>query len=208
MCIVEKAIQALKDGELIIIADDEHRENEGDFVYAAEFSTADKVNFLIKEGRGLVCTPILEEHAKKLELKPMVAKNTTPCNTAFTVSIDLIEGITTGISTTDRSKTIQALANSNSTADSFHRPGHMFPLIAVKGGILERRGQTEASINLLQLADLTPVSVICEITNDDGSMARRTELLEIAKKYNMIFVTIQDIVEYVKKNSLENKITC
>ena len=208
MSIVEKAIQALKNGDIIIIADDEHRENEGDFVYAAEFSTADKVNFLITEGRGLVCVPLLEKRAKELNLTPMVGKNTTPCNTAFTVSIDLAEGITTGISTIDRSKTIQALANPNSTANSFYRPGHMFPLIAVKGGILERRGQTEASVNLLQLADLTPVSVICEITNNDGSMARRKELLDIAKKYDMIFITIEDILEYVTENSLENKIKC
>ena len=207
MSVVE-AIHALKNRDIIIIADDVNRENEGDFVYAAEFSTADKVNFLIREGRGLVCTPILEEQAKKLDLKPMVNKNTTPCNTAFTVSVDLAEGITTGISTTDRSKTIKALADSKSTAKTFHRPGHVFPLIAVKGGVLERRGQTEASINLLQLAGLTPVSVICEITNVKGDMARRKELLEISKKHNMIFVTIQEIVEYIKSHSLEEKIQC
>ena len=205
---VKKALESLKKGEIIIVVDDEDRENEGDFVYPAQFSTAEKVNFLIKNGKGLVCVSMTQSRATYLSLPLMIGKKEGFLRTAFTVSVDLKKGITTGISADDRSKTIKALVDDSSKATDFVRPGHMFPLIACSGGIIERRGQTEASVNLLQLAGLKPVSVICEIINDDGSMARAGDLKNLAKKFGMVIVSIDELSHYVIENSLEDKIKC
>jgi len=192
---VEKAIEEIKRGRMVIMMDDEDRENEGDLVYAATFSTPELVNFMAKEARGLICTPITKEIAAKLDLMPMVDNNVSNHETAFTVSIDSANA-ETGISAAERDDCISKLANPLTVADDFVRPGHIFPLIAKDGGVLVRTGHTEGSVDLCKLAGLAPAAVICEIINDDGKMARKDDLEIFSEKYDMPIVYISDIVEY------------
>ncbi len=192
---VEKAIDAIKRGRMVIMMDDEDRENEGDLVYAATFSTPEMVNFMAKEARGLICTPLTGEIARRLELVPMVERNDSQHETAFTVSIDAATA-KTGISAAERSTCISLLASPVSKSDDFVRPGHIFPLIAKDGGVLVRTGHTEGSVDLCKLAGLAPVAVICEIIKDDGTMARREDLRDFSARYEMPIVYISDIVEY------------
>lgn len=201
---IEDAIEDIRNGKIVIVVDDEDRENEGDFVCAAEKTTPEMVNFMIKEGRGLMCTPITAKRCEELELNMMVGKNTAQHETAFTVSIDLLgNGCTTGISASDRAKTIQALVNPDTKPEDFGRPGHIFPLKAVDGGVLRRTGHTEATVDLAVLAGLQPVGVLIEILNEDGTMARLPQLREIADKFNLKLVSIKDLIEYrLKKESL------
>ena len=201
---IEDAIEAIRTGEIIIVVDDEDRENEGDFVCAAEKTTPEMVNFMVKEGRGLMCTPLTRQRCEELELDMMVGKNTAQHETAFTVSVDLLgNGCTTGISASDRAKTIQALVNSTTKPDDLGRPGHIFPLRAAEGGVIRRSGHTEAAIDLAVLAGLQPAGVLIEILNEDGTMARLPQLFEIAKKFNLKLVSIKDFIEYrLAKESL------
>jgi len=192
---VEKAIDEIKRGRMVIMMDDEDRENEGDLVYAATFSTPELVNFMAKEARGLICTPITKEIAAKLDLIPMVDNNVSNHETAFTVSIDSANA-ETGISAAERDDCISKLANPLTVADDFVRPGHIFPLIAKDGGVLVRTGHTEGSVDLCKLAGLAPAGVICEIIKDDGTMARKDDLEVFSEKYDMPIVYISDIVEY------------
>ena len=192
---VEKAIDEIKRGKMVIMMDDEDRENEGDLVYAATFSTPELVNFMAKEARGLICTPITKEIAAKLDLMPMVDNNVSNHETAFTVSIDSTNA-ETGISAAERDDCISKLANPLTVAEDFVRPGHIFPLIAKDGGVLVRTGHTEGSVDLCKLAGLAPAAVICEIINDDGKMARKDDLEVFAKAHDMTIVYISDIVEY------------
>ena len=192
---VEKAIEDVKRGKMIIMMDDEDRENEGDLVYAATFSTPDMVNFMAKEARGLICTPVTKEIASKLDLMPMVSNNVSNHETAFTVSIDSTNA-STGISSAERDDCISKLANPLTVASDFVRPGHIFPLIAKDGGVLVRTGHTEGSVDLCKLAGLAPAAVICEIIKDDGKMARMDDLEIFSKEHNMAIVYISDIVEY------------
>lgn len=194
---IEEAIADIKAGKVVIVVDDEDRENEGDFVAAAEMVTPEMVNFMTKEGRGLICTPLVEERCKELELEPMVRQNTDPMHTQFTVSVDLNgHGVTTGISAADRAKTIQALVNPNTKVTDLNRPGHIFPLIAKPGGVLRRTGHTEAAIDLARLAGKAPAGVIVEIMNEDGSMARLPQLREIADRHDLKLISIEDLVAY------------
>lgn len=194
---IEEAIQDIKDGKVIIVVDDEDRENEGDFLAAAEKTTPEMVNFMAMHGRGLICTPLTEDRCKELELNMMVHNNTDPMETAFTVSVDLRgKGVTTGISAADRSKTIQALVDSETKPFDLARPGHIFPLKAKNGGVLRRTGHTEAAIDFARLAGLKPAGVIVEIMNEDGTMARLPQLLKVAKKFDLKIVSIEDLVAY------------
>lgn len=194
---IDEAIEAIKLGQVVIVVDDEDRENEGDFVAAAEMVSPEMINFMAKIGRGLICTPMIEDRCKELGLAPMVTNNTDPHHTNFTVSIDLKgDGVTTGISASDRSKTIKAMLDPNRKAEDFGRPGHIFPLIAKAGGVLRRTGHTEAAIDLARLAGLYPAGVIVEIMNEDGTMARLPELLEIAVKHDLKIISIEDLVAY------------
>lgn len=192
---VEEAIKDLQAGKVIIVCDDEDRENEGDFVGLAEFATPEMINFMAKEGRGLICTPIMEELAEKLNLSPMVRVNTDKHQTAFTVSIDHVE-TTTGISAYERALTIQKLIDEEAKAEDFKRPGHIFPLIAKKGGVLKRAGHTEAAVDLARLAGAKQAGVICEIMNEDGTMARVKDLIVLAEKFDLKMITIKDLIEY------------
>lgn len=201
---IEEALDALKKGELIIVVDDEDRENEGDFVTAAENATPEIINFMSKYGRGLICAPITEERAEQLKLNLMVEDNTVLHQTPFTVSVDLIgQGCTTGISAHDRSKTVQALIHPDTRPEDLGRPGHIFPLRAKPGGVLRRTGHTEATVDLARLAGMQPAGVLVEIMNDDGTMARLPELMEIARKFNFKIVSIKDLITYrLQKESL------
>lgn len=192
---VEHAIKEIKSGKMVIMMDDEDRENEGDLVYAATFSTPEMVNFMAKEARGLICTPVTKEIANKLDLIPMVSNNDSNHETAFTISIDSATA-TTGISAAERSDCIGKLANPMTVASDFVRPGHIFPLIAKDGGTLVRTGHTEGSVDLCKLAGLAPAAVICEIIKDDGTMARMDDLKLFSAEHNMPIVYISDIVEY------------
>ena len=204
---IEEAIQDIKDGKIIIVVDDEDRENEGDFLVAARYASPEVINFMAKEGRGLICAPITEQRGKELELDLMVGKNTATLETNFTVTVDLLgKGCTTGISASDRSRTILALIDPETKPSDLGRPGHIFPLIAKNGGVLRRAGHTEAAIDLSVLAGLEPAGVICEVMNEDGEMARLPELLEIARKWNMKVISIQDLISFrLKKESLIKK---
>jgi 3,4-dihydroxy 2-butanone 4-phosphate synthase/GTP cyclohydrolase II len=198
---IEDAIEDIKNGKVIIVVDDENRENEGDFLAAAEKATPEMINFMATHGRGLICTPLTENRCKELELNMMVSNNTDPMETAFTVSVDLRgKGVTTGISASDRSLTINALVNKETKSYDLARPGHIFPLVAKEGGVLRRTGHTEAAIDFARLAGLQPAGVIVEIMNEDGSMARLPELLKIAKKHNIKIVSIEDLVAYRMEN--------
>ena len=199
---IDEALIDLKEGKVVIVCDDENRENEGDFIALAEKTTPEVINFMATHGRGLICVPIVEELAQKLELIPMVAKNTDPHRTAFTVSVDH-KFSTTGISAFERSATVLCMVDPESEADDFLRPGHIFPLIAKKGGVLSRTGHTEAAVDLALLCDATPAGVICEIMNEDGTMARVPQLRKIADKLNVKMITIKDLIDYrIKKEKL------
>ena len=198
---IKEAIKDIKEGKVVIVIDDENRENEGDFVAAAEKVTPEMINFMATHGKGLICTPLLEKRCEELGLDLMIGKNTAAFETPFTVSVDLIgNGCTTGISASDRSKTIQALVDPKTDKNQLGKPGHIFPLKAREGGVLRRAGHTEASIDLARLAGLEPAGVIVEILNEDGSMARTPELHNIAKKFNLKFITIKDLIEYRLQN--------
>ena len=203
-----EAIEDIKNGKMIIVVDDEDRENEGDFIAAAECVTPEMINFMAKYGRGLICAPLTEARCEELDLPLMVNKNTVLHNTQFTVSIDLIgNGCTTGISAQDRAKTIKALTSNNTKPDDFGRPGHIFPLRAKEGGVLRRTGHTEASIDLARLAGFQPAGILVEILNEDGTMARLPQLLEVAKKFDLKIISIEDLVAYrMKYDSLIYKI--
>lgn len=195
---VDEAIEAIKNGEMIIVADNEDRENEGDLVCAAEKITPEIVNFMAKEGRGLICLALDDELADKLDLPAMVKKNSSNFETAFTISVDATSefGVTTGISASDRSKTIEVAVADDAKPEHLSRPGHIFPLRAKKGGVLKRVGQTEASVDLARLAGFKNAGVICEILNEDGTMARRPELHEFAKKHNLKFITVAQLISH------------
>lgn len=205
---IQEAIEDIKNGKIVIVVDDEDRENEGDFIAAAECVTPEMINFMALHGRGLICAPLTDERADELDLPLMVNKNTVLHNTQFTVSIDLIgNGCTTGISAQDRAKTIKAMTNNNTKPEDFGRPGHIFPLRAKQGGVLRRTGHTEASIDLARLAGFQPTGILVEILNEDGSMARLPQLFEVAKKFDLKIISIEDLVAYrMKYDSLIHKI--
>ena len=194
---IEEAIEDIRQGKVIIVVDDEDRENEGDFLAAAEKVTPEMINFMATHGRGLICAPLTESRCKELDLKPMVTNNTDHMETAFTVSVDLKgNGVTTGISASDRSQTVLALTDSNTKPHELARPGHIFPLVAKQGGVLRRTGHTEAAIDFARLAGFKSAGVICEILNEDGTMSRLPELVKVAKKFNLKLVSIEDLVAY------------
>ena len=205
---IEEAIEDIKAGKIIIVVDDEDRENEGDFLAAAEKVTPEMINFMATHGRGLICAPLIEDRCDELELELMVGKNTAEYETPFTISVDLLgHGCTTGISANDRSKTIQALVNPKTKASQLGKPGHIFPLKARKGGVLRRAGHTEAAIDFARLAGLYPAGVIVEIMNQDGSMARLPDLKKIAQKHQLKIVTIKDLIAYrIQNESLIEKL--
>ncbi|HZH69006.1 MAG TPA: 3,4-dihydroxy-2-butanone-4-phosphate synthase [Flavobacteriaceae bacterium] len=194
---IEEAIEDIRNGKVIIVVDDEDRENEGDFIAAAEMVTPEMINFMAKHGRGLICAPLTEERCEQLQLDMMVENNTVLHHTQFTVSVDLIgHGCTTGISVHDRSKTIKALVDKDTKPGDLGRPGHIFPLRAKQGGVLRRTGHTEAAIDLARLAGLQPAGILVEILNDDGTMARLPQLVEVAKKFDLKLISIEDLVAY------------
>lgn len=204
---IEEAIEDIRQGRIIIVVDDEDRENEGDFLAAADKVTPEMINFMATYGKGLICTPLTEKRCKELGLHAMVANNTDSMETAFTVSVDLKgNGVTTGISAQDRAKTIEALTDPDTKPLDLGRPGHIFPLIAKEGGVLRRTGHTEAAIDFARLAGFRPAGVICEIMNDNGTMARLPELYEVAKKHDLKLVSIEDLVAYrMQHDSLIHK---
>ncbi len=195
---IEDAIEHVKQGKMVVIVDDEDRENEGDVIVSAQLATAEQINFMVSHCKGLVCMPVTTEKAEKLGLSPMVENNTDAKKTAFTQSIDADPkyGVSTGISAFDRAKTIQIAASDEAMSDDFRKPGHIFPLIAKKGGVLERVGHTEASVDLMKLAGLEPTAVICEIMNEDGSMARRDDLVKFVKDHDFKFITVAQLIKY------------
>ena len=194
---IESAIRDIRDGKVVIVVDDKNRENEGDFLAAAELITPEIINFMATHGRGLICAPITENISKRLGLNLMVGTNTDPQDTAFTVSIDLKgNGVTTGISVSDRAATIKALIDKKTKPNQFSKPGHVFPLVAKNGGVLRRTGHTEAAIDLPRLAGLKPAGVIVEIMNEDGSMARVPDLIKVARKFKLKIISIEDLVAY------------
>src|SRR6476659_4523559 len=201
---IESAIEDIKAGRLVIVVDDEDRENEGDFITASRNATPEVINFMSKHGRGLICVPMLEERCDELGLELMVNNNTALHETAFTVSVDLLgHGCTTGISAHDRAKTVKALIDPSTKPDDLGRPGHIFPLRAKKGGVLRRAGHAEATVDLARLAGFEPAGVLVEIMNEDGSMARLPELMEIAKRFDLKIVSIKALIEYrLKTDSL------
>ncbi|WP_295770869.1 bifunctional 3,4-dihydroxy-2-butanone-4-phosphate synthase/GTP cyclohydrolase II [uncultured Mucilaginibacter sp.] len=194
---IPEAIEAIRAGKMIIVVDDDDRENEGDFLIATRHATPEAINFMAKHGRGLICAPITQQRAKELELEPMVHHNTATLETSFTVSVDLLgHGCTTGISASDRSKTSLALIDPATKPADLGRPGHVFPLIAKDGGVLRRAGHTEAAIDLPVMAGLEPAGVICEVMKDDGEMARLPDLLIMAKEHNLVIISIKDLIAY------------
>ena len=203
---IEEALDDFREGKFVIVVDDEDRENEGDFIIAAEKITPEAVNFMLKNGRGVLCAPITLSRCKELELDPQVSSNTSLLGTPFTVTIDKVEGCTTGVSTADRAATIKALADPASKPETFARPGHINPLYAQDNGVLRRAGHTEASIDLARLSGLYPAAALIEIMNEDGTMARMPQLVEIAKKHNLKIISIKDLIEYrLKQESLVDK---
>ncbi len=197
---IEEAIQDIKEGKTIIVVDDADRENEGDMIFGAEKVTPEHVNFISKHARGLVCVPMSKKRIEKLELTPMVKVNTAKLGTRFTVSVDAVYNTTTGISAHDRAQTIKTLIDPNTKPDQLARPGHIFPIQAQDGGVLSRAGHTEATVDLARLAGLYPAGVLCEIMDEDGSMARLPKLMEMAKRFGMKIVTVKDLIEYRTKN--------
>ena len=203
---IDEAVDDFREGKFVIVVDDEDRENEGDFIIAAEKITPEAVNFMLKNGRGVLCAPITMSRCKELQLDPQVGTNTSLLGTPFTVTIDKIDGCSTGVSTADRAATIKALADPASTADTFARPGHINPLYAQDKGVLRRAGHTEASIDLARLAGLYPAAALIEIMNDDGTMARMPQLIKIAQEHNLKIISIKDLIEYrLKQESLVEK---
>jgi 3,4-dihydroxy 2-butanone 4-phosphate synthase/GTP cyclohydrolase II len=204
---IEDAAQDIRDGKMVIIVDDEDRENEGDLVCAAELVTPEIVNFMAVHGRGLICLPMTEERCDELNLAPQTSENTSSMGTAFTISIEAREGVTTGISAADRARTILTAVDPNTRPTDLARPGHIFPLRAKRGGVLVRVGQTEASVDLARIAGLSPAAVICEIMNDDGTMARMPELEVFADKHGLKIISVADLVRYrVSKETLVNRV--
>src|SRR6478752_5723678 len=197
---IEAAIEDIREGRMVVVVDDEDRENEGDLTIAAQFATPDAINFMATHARGLICLCLTEERADELALRPMTDRNEAPLGTAFTVSIEAREGVTTGISAADRSRTIQVAIQPESTALDLVQPGHVFPLRARRGGVLERIGQTEAAVDLARLAGLNPSGVVCEIMNDDGTMARVRDLIPYAARHGLNMVTVADLVEYRRRH--------
>ena len=193
---VEEAIEAIARGEMVIVVDDDDRENEGDLIMAASHATAERVAFMIRHTSGILCTPVLEDKAAELNLEPMVARNDAPMSTAFTVSIDYKHGLTTGISAEERANTVLALTNSNVSARDFVRPGHIFPLVCRRGGVLVRSGHTEAGVDLAMLADCPPVGLLAEIVNDDGTVKRLPQLVEFAEEHALKIISIADLISY------------
>ena len=193
---IEEALDDFREGKFLIVVDDEDRENEGDFIIAAEKITPEAVNFMLKNGRGVLCAPITMSRCKELDLAPQVSLNTSLLGTPFTVTIDKVEGCSTGVSTADRAATIKALASPDSKPETFARPGHINPLYAQDNGVLRRAGHTEASIDLARLAGLYPAAALIEIMNEDGTMARMPQLMEIAKEHNLKIISIKDLIEY------------
>ena len=202
---IEEALQDLRDGKIIIVTDDEDRENEGDFICAAEFATTENVNFMATNAKGLICMPMSKEICDKLQLTQMVSNNTDNHSTAFTVSIDHVD-TTTGISALERSITAMKCVDENSNPEDFRRPGHMFPLLSKKNGVLERNGHTEATVDLMKLAGLKECGLCCEIMREDGTMMRTPELIDLSKKWNLKFITIKDLQDYRKKH--DNLVEC
>ncbi len=197
---IQEALRQFKNGKMLIVVDDEDRENEGDFIISAEKATPEDINFMMKIGRGLICMPITPDHSHRLNLNPMVSDNTSIHETNFTVSVDAHKNTTTGISAKDRWQTVQVILDKKSNPGDLARPGHMFPLVAKEGGVLQRAGHTEAAIDLAQLAGLKPASLLVEIVDDDGTMARRSQLEKISETYNLPLITIADLIEYRRKN--------
>lgn len=195
---VQKAIASIKNGQGVLVLDDEERENEGDVIWPAELITNEQMALTIRHGSGIVCLCLPQNHCKQLELPMMVANNTSKNNTAFTISIEAAKGVSTGVSAADRVTTVKAAVADNAKPSDLNHPGHVFPLVAKEGGVLTRRGHTEASVDLVTLAGLKPAAVICELTNDDGTMARAPQVVEFAKQHHLPVVTIEDIVEYRK----------
>jgi 3,4-dihydroxy 2-butanone 4-phosphate synthase/GTP cyclohydrolase II len=193
---VDDAIRAIAEGQMVVVVDDDDRENEGDLIAAAAKITPEQMAFMVRHTSGIVCTPITAEDARRLKLDPMVALNDAPMGTAFTVSIDYKEGLTTGISAKERAATCHALANSNVAADDFVRPGHIFPLVAKSGGVLMRSGHTEAAVDLVRLAGLAPVGAICELVNDDGSVKRGPQVLAFAREHGFRIISVADLIAY------------
>lgn len=203
---IDEALEDFRNGKFVIVVDDEDRENEGDFIIAAEKITPEAVNFMLKNGRGVLCAPITLSRCKELELDPQVSANTSLLGTPFTVTIDKVEGCTTGVSTADRAATIKALADPQSKPETFARPGHINPLYAQDNGVLRRAGHTEASIDLARLAGLYPAAALIEIMNEDGTMARMPQLMQIAKEHSLKIISIKDLIEYrLKQESLVEK---
>lgn len=198
---IEEAIEDIKNGKMIVVVDDEDRENEGDLLMGAEKATPEAINFMAKFGRGLICAPMSKERLNELDIHSMVSNNTDPKETAFTVSVDATS-TTTGISAKERAMTILKLVDDKASSKDFTRPGHIFPLVAKKGGVLKRAGHTEAAVDIAKLAGLYPAGVICEIMNEDGTMARVPELVEYTKKHNLKLITIADLIAYRRKNEL------
>ncbi|RMF57299.1 MAG: bifunctional 3,4-dihydroxy-2-butanone-4-phosphate synthase/GTP cyclohydrolase II [Calditrichaeota bacterium] len=208
MVSVEEAIEAFRNGEMLILIDDEEREDEGDLVLAAEHVTPEKINFMITHGKGLVCVALTEERAQELKLRPMVARNTALLNTAFTESVDVIHGVTTGISAYDRAETVKALVDSNTRPEDLARPGHVFPLIAHPGGVIMRPGHTEAVVDLARIAGIAPAGVLCEIVDENGTMAKLPSLLKLAEEFNLKVATVADIIRFrCQKETLIEKVT-
>lgn len=202
---IEAAIKELEAGRMIIVVDDENRENEGDFIMPAQNITHQDVNFMATHGRGLICAPMSESYSKRLELPLMVERSEDSLQTAFTVSVDSKNDITTGISTKDRAHTLQLLANEQAKASDLSRPGHIFPLIAKDRGVLTRQGHTEAAVDLAKLSGHTPVGVICEILDEDGSAARLPYLKKFAKKHKLLIISIEDLVDFKMRHQIDPK---
>ena len=198
---VETALEAIKAGNGVIVTDNEDRENEGDIFFSAQTVTEEQMAILIRECSGIVCLCMKEEKADELELPLMVDNNTSTYGTAFTITIEAAEGVTTGVSAADRVTTVRAASADGAKAEDLNHPGHVFPLRAKNGGVLERDGHTEANVELMEMAGLKPMGVLCEITNPDGTMARMPEIIEFSKKYDMPIVTINDIIRYKKENN-------
>jgi len=197
---IEEALRRYRDGKMLILVDDENRENEGDLVIAAEHTTAEAINFMVTYGRGMVCMPITEDRARELGLSPMCSDNTAVHGTGFTVTVDAKEGISTGISAYDRAHTIHLLIDKNTKPGDLARPGHIFPLVARNGGVLRRAGHTEATVDMARLAGLEPAAILCEILNEDGTMARVPQLEKFSKQHNMPIASIADLIEYRKRS--------
>ena len=201
---IETALEAVAQGEIVIVVDDEDRENEGDFIMAADLATPEKVNFMAKHGRGMICVPLTQDRCTELDLDLMVGKNTALHSTAFTVSVDAREGTSTGISAADRAHTIRLLTRSETQPEDLARPGHIFPLMAMRGGVLRRAGHTEAAVDLAWLAGREPAGLLCEIMNDDGTMARVPDLLKVRETFGLKMITIEDLIDW--RNSQESQV--